>query len=273
MKNLASLNALPGIGGANRKIAEAFSPLDIPGLALWLDASDTSTIDTSTASPDVDSWTDKSPNGLIFSQGTASKKPHIVSAANGRNAISFDGVDDFLIASSVPFTGNVGTIFTVFQFDGSPPNHNQNMIAVGDTNAAAYVILCSTQNVAGDDYDRVSEKPNDAGTSNLIRSDEVVSESATGVVTTSSNGSAFSIRRNGADLGLVVENGSNNGNLFADTSGLDNITLGTIKFNNTFGQYFKGMLYESIYYDGVTLTSNQINQVEQWLANRQKITL
>jgi hypothetical protein len=64
--------------------------------ALWLDASDTSTI-TLDGSNNVSEWRDKSGNGRHSTQATALSRPAYTPAAvNGRNAITFDAVDDFL---------------------------------------------------------------------------------------------------------------------------------------------------------------------------------
>jgi hypothetical protein len=72
-----------------------FNPRTISGIALWLDAADTS-YNASTGT-----WTDKSGNGRNFSQATANNRP-IVSAVtqNGRSVLEFDGTNDQLIHSS-----------------------------------------------------------------------------------------------------------------------------------------------------------------------------
>jgi hypothetical protein len=67
-----------------------FSPLDLPGLALWLDASDLSTITHSSGA--VSQWDDKSGNGFHVAQAIASRQPAL-GIIGGLNAISFDGGD------------------------------------------------------------------------------------------------------------------------------------------------------------------------------------
>ena len=65
-----------------------FSPLDIPGLVLWLDASDT---DTLTGDP-VTAWADKSASGLTADDGAAGLEPTLnASAQNGLNGLEYDG--------------------------------------------------------------------------------------------------------------------------------------------------------------------------------------
>lgn len=76
-----------GIGGTG------FSPLHLRGLALWLDASDTSTITESSGA--VSQWNDKSGYGRHVSQATSANQPTTNSTSqNGLNTLSFDGGGD-----------------------------------------------------------------------------------------------------------------------------------------------------------------------------------
>lgn len=79
--------------------SRAFAPTDIPGLALWLDASDAATI-TLDGSNNVSQWNDKSGNGRNFTQGTALQRPsRTLAGQNGLNVVTFDGADDNLSSS------------------------------------------------------------------------------------------------------------------------------------------------------------------------------
>lgn len=79
--------------------AAGFSPADIPNLSLWLDASDLSTI-TQTGG-NVSAWADKSGNGYNATQGTGANQPLTqVDTINGKNSITFDGVNDSLSLSA-----------------------------------------------------------------------------------------------------------------------------------------------------------------------------
>lgn len=86
-------------------------------LALWLDASDASTI-TQTAGS-VSAWNDKSGNGQHVTQSTGSRQP--VTGArtiNSLNALDFDGVDDGMgRATATDFGGGDYTIFTITSSD------------------------------------------------------------------------------------------------------------------------------------------------------------
>ncbi len=96
---------------------EEFSPSDIEGLQLWLDATDTDTLfqDDSFSTPTaVDSdlvggWRDKSGNDQHVIQDTLSKRPLYKSDP----VIYFDGVDDFLERSSFGPFAQPNTFFLV----------------------------------------------------------------------------------------------------------------------------------------------------------------
>lgn len=102
----------------------SFTPLDIPGLVLWMDASDASTI-TQTAGS-VSAWYDKSGNGYIATQATGANQP-ITGARtlNGLNVLNFDGSSDFLnlgvtdLGSTRLFAGATDqySVFTFVQYD------------------------------------------------------------------------------------------------------------------------------------------------------------
>ena len=94
-----------------RKAFRGFSPLDVSGLEVWLDASDSSTITESSGA--VSQWDDKSGSGNHVTQATSDNQPTTNSLTlNGLNVIDFDGVDDRLINSG--FTTSLGNTFTIF---------------------------------------------------------------------------------------------------------------------------------------------------------------
>jgi len=82
---------------------EAWTPADIAGLQIWLDASQIVGLNDGDA---VATWTDASGNGYNATQGTASKRPiYRPTGINGAAAVQFDGVDDVLNFSTITFTG------------------------------------------------------------------------------------------------------------------------------------------------------------------------
>jgi hypothetical protein len=92
--------------------SSAFSPASIPGLQLWLDASQISGLNDGDA---VATWNDLSGNGNDVTQATASKKPtYKTGIQNGLPAVLFDGVDDFLLITKA-FGLTSGTLFVVYK--------------------------------------------------------------------------------------------------------------------------------------------------------------
>ena len=79
---------------------DSFSPTSIPNLALWLDASDASTL-TLDGSNNVSEWRDKSGAARHLTQGTALNRPsYVTGVLNGLPVVRPDGVNDFLQSAS-----------------------------------------------------------------------------------------------------------------------------------------------------------------------------
>lgn len=73
-------------------------PKTIPGLTLWLDAADASTITIATG---VSTWKDKSGNGFNVAQATGSRQPtYTTNLQSGLPGIVFDGVSYVMGGSS-----------------------------------------------------------------------------------------------------------------------------------------------------------------------------
>lgn len=101
--------------------AAGFTPLDLPNLNAWWDASDTSTITESGG--DVSQWDDKSGNGYHLVQGVAASQPATgANTINGLNVLTFDGSDDFLQIGTTDLGRNVSgaTVYVVFAHVTNP---------------------------------------------------------------------------------------------------------------------------------------------------------
>jgi hypothetical protein len=114
-KRIPLLLGLLGGGG--------FSPLTIPGLALWLDARDASTLFQAsngttpvTADGDVVGyWGDKSGNGRHMLQATTGNKPLFRTGGS----VDFDGVDDAMAATFGAITLTAQTAILVIHPNGT----------------------------------------------------------------------------------------------------------------------------------------------------------
>ena len=113
-----------------RPLDTRFSPKNISGLALWLDATDSAStvIDTG-----VTTWKDKSGNGRDFTQTTGANQPTLTTL-NGKTALSFNGsstqmtrtsvtpssvIDSTGVASFIVYAPSSDTTYSVFHPGGS----------------------------------------------------------------------------------------------------------------------------------------------------------
>lgn len=110
----------------------------IPGLQLWLDASDASTITIGTG---VSQWNDKSGNGNNATQATGSAQPTVQTAAqNGRNTIRFTAASLQVMAltSTINLTSTGYTFLGVIR-RGGPSGTNILPIVTSSSNNRVYV--------------------------------------------------------------------------------------------------------------------------------------
>jgi hypothetical protein len=121
----------PPLGLKMKKaVASAFSPTDLTGLIMWLDANDTSTLfdatsggSTVTANDSaVARWEDKSTSAKHFKQTTLNNRPKLfTSSQNGKNVIRFDGSNDLMSMDSAFSTQTEVTYFIALKRVLDPP--------------------------------------------------------------------------------------------------------------------------------------------------------
>lgn len=102
-----------GVMAAGRVPAAAsWSPADLPNLAMWLDAADTSTITASAGK--VSAWTDKSPTGSHVTQATANLQPTTgVNAWDGKNVLTFNGGQELAHPTALALGSGNLTVWTI----------------------------------------------------------------------------------------------------------------------------------------------------------------
>ena len=109
---------------------QAWTPAQLSGLALWLDAADAATITLNGST--VSQWRDKSGSGRNVSQDTAVKQPtYTLAAQNGLNVLSFDGANRSLFASSSVI--NIPQPFSRFVAGQFLVKNNQSVLIDSDT--------------------------------------------------------------------------------------------------------------------------------------------
>lgn len=225
--------------------APAFSPASITGLALWLDASDATTI--TETSGQVSTWQDKSGNDYHATQQTANNRPTLYDGnsnpalLNGRQALFFDGTNDTLrtptFARSQPLTAFfacknfLNTPLTGFVLDG------------GDGQRVAFYLVNQTFRIYRI-YAGSAESPN----SGMQGSDTVI---ATAVY----NGNSSRLRIRG------VQQFSGN---FGSNGIDDGVYIGSADGTQAF---FDGVIGEVLIYSGALATAD-IEATEAYLTAR-----
>lgn len=117
------------LGSINPSGTVAWTPAQLPGLALWLDAADSSTITLN--GTDVSQWDDKSGNGNHVSNATAATQPpYLATGWNGKPTLSFtqSGLEFLFKAGVSNFEADEDfTIASAFEF--LQTSNNWDMIA------------------------------------------------------------------------------------------------------------------------------------------------
>jgi hypothetical protein len=140
-----------------RPASSGFNPRQISGLALWLDASDSSTLfqnsdgtapATATSDP-VGYWGDKSGNGRHLTQGIAASRPTLnLTGISSKPCLNFDGTDDN-IWRQPGLTSDDLSILTVHQQNSLTGGITYEFSHGGDTTNAQAQNLTGFANIAG----------------------------------------------------------------------------------------------------------------------------
>ena len=223
-------------------IALPFSPLQISGSCLWLDANDPAGTGVQPSAGALATWTDKSgSNNHMTAAGTT---PTFSNVPPG--AVTFGGAGYYSKASAV--FSNIYTAFFVYK------------------QTAATGPLYTTGASSGSN----GLFPNEAGTTYFTRGDSTwytVSSPFTSNVTNLA-GVSFSSNAVGSNQSLFY-NGSNVVTTTqANTITYTNLLIGSRQSGGT--QYFTGSIYEVLAYGG-TLTTNERQRVEGYLAQKWKV--
>lgn len=243
------LEAVPDLS----RFGSVFSPSDISGLQLWLDADDSNTITlNSTNGSTVSQWDDKSGNNYHVSQSDDSSQPtYVESVLNSKNIVRFDGADKLINGSATPAGGSTNrTVFVVF-------NRTSPLNDIG------YPLTLGISSSTGQTFGISQEIAVRTGNSSRVFTTAVDSTHA--IVTVALNGTSttdLSARKNGSTL--CVDSTSQS--ILNTASG---IILGQNTANS--GPHY-GDVAEIIVYDSALSTSD-IQSVESYLASKWGIAL
>ena len=250
--------------GARRMLlgGATFSPLSIPGLALWLKA-DTDTFQTvggvaavADADP-VGQWKDQSGNANNATQATAGFRPTLRTAVqNGKPVIRADGVDDIM---------SLGTNVTSLTING-----DLTMLAViRKTTASVYGAFLSYLDAAGtnNSYECRYDNSNPAKLE-LVHADAVGAESFASTTTLTNNTwYVLEIVRSGTAISFFV-NGSAAGTGTATKTPTSTASSnGTVCDRGTAPIPLPGDIAEIVLYNSALSAANR-TKVEGYLNSR-----
>ena len=128
----------PQVSQGRLSILSDFSPTQLSGCSLWLDAADSNTVLRSGSN--VTQWNDKSGNGR---NGTANGTVFYAnSAIGGLNTISFTSVTNSYIRGNIRITGTTFTCFAVATLSSTSKNDSRilslGVVGSNDYSSAAY---------------------------------------------------------------------------------------------------------------------------------------
>ena len=250
-----------------KAVASAFSPTDIAGLQLWLDAT-TGLFDATSGGNAVTTdgsavarWEDQSGKAYHFQQSTSNDRPILkTSVQNGKNVIRFDGSNDFMQGSnSLKFKPPVSMFCVVSKRGGSNYQGIYTLGVLAPTNG--YGIWISN---TGDNSGAFSSQYRQGSTNvstNYYTALLPVTNTffiGAGVVDSSTNNVYFN---DGAEDSLAHT---------VDIAPDQNVYIGARDQNGATSLYFNGDIAEIIVYNSA-LSSSSRNSVRDYLDTKWNI--
>lgn len=251
-----------------RRRRAAFSPADVAGLQIWLDAAlglyqdDAGTTPADANADPVGLWQDQSGNGLHVSQATAGNKPALTSSGiNSLPVVTFS-TDNYLLNSDAAIaTAFAGTDkpFTVFAVvDKTTAAGTHTLWSLADKDSSAGWVRVNTDVTP----EWVVGKQDDSGMG--VAPTGGTPDTDPAIVTAVCSGATVTLRDNGA---IAI----NAQNLNVGVSSHDRLAVGAL-VRSSIGNYWEGHIAEFIAYN-VDVGSTAIGNVESYLASKYGITL
>jgi hypothetical protein len=242
-----------------------FSPLSVPGLALWFKADAGTWQDSALTTPAaadgdvVGGWVDQSASAHALVQATTSKKPTLKTGANGINGLPVvrgDGVDDYLKKATQVLTGSTGTILSVFRLTAGFAS--TTLVGQGDEatglNSGVGVRTTKIRTYVGP---------------NTVQANTVLVANTAYLGVFESTGAAYRFMLDGTteDTPYSVVLGANDGYWFGDEAGIDNVTLFARERSDGPDIFHKGDIAELIAY-GSQVSSGDLASLVAYLQTR-----
>lgn len=223
------------------QVSPFFTPTQISGCSLWLDAADTTTLTRSGSN--VSSWRDKSGNNNNATQPTLANQPTTGTLLNGLNVLDFTGTQPFFSFPTISFT-NI-TVFTIFR--------NTTLRAYCSPLFIGPFFFFFTDGAGNNLY----------GTGRLgVNGEGIISQAAAGITTTNYLLYSLNLTVGATDIVNFYINGANAANFNGAASG----GRSYYQVGSTDGVgATTGFTAEILVYNGV-LNNSQRQQVEGYLA-------
>jgi hypothetical protein len=237
------------VGTIVRPFSRYFSPVDIPGCALWMDAGDTTAVQLIGST--VSSIADKSGNGLTMT-ATSTRPAYVSNAQNGLSAIDFSLGSSYLSTSTTNF--EFGT--SDFSFCSSRKLHT--------TSSGLYPIVSKNYGNTTNSWLLWRNNASSFQVQSYSSSTFNVATSPANVVANTWFIGSATANRSGNNL-LAFANDSS-GSAAAITTSTNNVGSLAIQIGGTStGSMFGGQIGELLIYSG-TVTTAQRQQLQAYLA-------
>jgi len=250
-------NPVGSLSGGQWVVPGITDPNDITGIQLWMDGQDTSTFNggSITNGTGVSQWTDKSPNGFTYDQGSASSRPAFTTNVFGTNSgVVFDGINDFLLHSNdSEFDDDGNGTWIIVGLDGVYACFTD----FGDSNDYLYM------RVVGNGQFWFQGNPGNTTLSRYVSDSN--GDAANGSIYAAWYDGNYNLEIDNTSVGMTATVGSNEF-WYDSIVGADEMAMGRLK--RAGGEnYFSGTICEAIYYNRV-LSSFERNLLYNYLKNK-----
>jgi hypothetical protein len=266
-----------------------FSPSDLTGLELWLDASDSSTV-LNSISPDTPAtdgqairrWLDKSGNDRHAEQTTGANQPLLdADGLNSKGVLTFDGINDRLVLGDIldSVITDASAKFEIYCVAAQGTTHTGTILSkYGDSSQSenerqiiARVASDKVQFVAS--YDKTSNNITvAAGSTTLVDDDFFIAKFGYDATQAADGAGAGSTARMNFFVNAVEETKS----LIAGFGTLSNIDDGTAQLaigaqsgttDTSASSFFDGPIAEVLFFSGIQTEENR-QKLEGYLAHK-----
>lgn len=212
----------------------------------------------------VSAWASQE-GGETFTQGVAAARPTLTSSAFGSNPGVFFGSGLHTMASSTGFlTGSSGYIATVVRIDDFDASGVTAFLSSANTGDSTRTMAFGFQGIT----EQVTNQQRNNDTTDRVEGDADLDETSAYVVEYWSDGSGYFVRLSGGGYDAFsattqVLSGANSGDWFADTTGLNLVSLGY--HSGCTCLHFRGTLGVLALVDGSVPTLSERNALRDYL--------